>query len=72
MAEPVPIRPNKVAVQFDFEFGQRVVIRGTGIEADVIAQIANQRGEMYEIVFWTNQGQRCTTVVFSRELKAKD
>lgn len=59
-------------MQFAFELGQRVTIRGTGINADVVALIANQRGEMYEIVFWTNQGQRVTTVVFARELQVKD
>ena len=69
--DPVPIRQAK-AVQFAFELGQRVTIRGPGIEADVVAQINTQRGESYEIVFWTNQGQRIVTIVFARELKAKD
>lgn len=72
MSDPVPIRPASKAVLFEFDLGQRVTIRGTGIEADVVAQINNQRGEMYEIVFWTNQGQRVGTAVFARELKAKD
>jgi hypothetical protein len=73
MSEPTPIRRQaSEPVQFAFELGQRVTIRGTGIEADVVAQIMSQKGEAYEIVFWTNQGQRVVTMVFARELKAKD
>ncbi len=60
------------SVQFAFELGQRVVIRGPNIEADIGAQINTMKGEMYEIVFWTSQGQRCITTVFERELRAKD
>jgi hypothetical protein len=72
VSDPVPIRHLPKAVQFTFDLGQRVTIRGTGIEADVVAQIANERGEMYEIIFWTSQGQRISSAVFTRELKAKD
>ncbi len=72
MSEPVPIRPLPKPIQFGFELGQRVLIRGPNIEADIVAQINTQKGEMYEVVFWTSQGQRCTCMVFARELKAKD
>ncbi len=70
--DPVPIRGAPRAVSFTFELGQRVTIRGPNIEADVVAQINTQRGEMYEVVFWTNPGQRCIVTVFERELRAKD
>jgi hypothetical protein len=72
MNEPTPLRKGASAVQFAFELGQRVMIRGPNIEADIAARIDNERGQMYEIVFWTNQGQRVTTIVFARELRPKD
>lgn len=72
MSDPVPIRHLPRTVQFVFDLGQRVVIRGPMLEADVVAQIKNERGEMYEVVFWTSQGQRVSVCVFARELRAKD
>jgi hypothetical protein len=58
------------AVHFEFELGQRVVIRGSSIEADVVALIKDQDAEQYRIVYWYN-GTRFDVWVFSREIIAK-
>lgn len=58
------------AVHFEFEIGQRVLIRGSSIEADVIALIKDHDGEQYKICWWYN-GNRYEVWVFSREIVAK-
>jgi hypothetical protein len=68
LEKPCPPEP----VQFAFALNQSVIIKGPKIEANVIAQVNSQRGEMYEIVFWTSQGQRCVTMVMHFEIRAKD
>lgn len=57
-------------VHFEFEIGQRVVIRGSSIEADVTALLKDHDGEQYNICWWYN-GARYTGWVFSREIIAK-
>ena len=63
------IRP-KISVEFDYALGNRVVVRGSSIEADVISLIKGWNGEMYEICWWYN-GTRYNTYVFSREIALK-
>lgn len=57
-------------VHFEFEVGQRVVVRGSSIEADVTALIKDHDGEQYRIAYWYN-GTRFDVWVFSREILAK-
>lgn len=82
MSDPINInyRPPKMdgvrqpvePVYFTFELHQRVVIRDPKIDATVETQINTSRGSMYEVVFWTAQGQRVIATVFEHELRAKD
>ena len=57
-------------VHFEFEIGQRVIIRGSSIEADVIALLKDHDGEQYHICWWYS-GVRNAAYVFSREIIAK-
>ncbi len=63
-----PVEP----VYFQFALHQRVLIRDPKIEATIGTQINTPRGSMYEVVFWTAQGQRIIVTVFEHELRAKD
>lgn len=61
----------KVKIHFEFDIGDRVVIRGSSIEADVIGLMKDRDAEMYEIAWWYS-GSRSTAWVFSREIAVKD
>jgi hypothetical protein len=71
ISDPVTLKPrfwNKV--HFEFEIGQRVMVRGSSIEADVTALLKDHDAEQYNICWWYN-GTRYTSWVFSREIIAK-
>lgn len=62
--------PPKTIVEFDFGIGDRVVIRGSSIEADVIALMRSADANQYLISWWGN-GTRFTSWVFAREIRIK-
>lgn len=66
-----PARTDARTVRFDFEIGQRVVIRGSSIEADIIGMlVGNDDGKQYQVVYWYS-GARLVTWVFAREIVTK-
>lgn len=76
MSDVKEIKPRMVpkfwnAVHFEFDVGQRVVIRGSNIEADVIGLAKDTHGEQYKICWWYG-GIRYEVWVFSREILLKE
>jgi hypothetical protein len=72
MPEPITdlIPRFRVKHHFEFDIGDRVVIRGSSIEADVVGLMKDATGEQYCLVWWYN-GTRCSAWVFGREIFAK-
>ena len=60
----------RVKHHFEFDIGDRVIIRGSSMEADVTALIKDQDGEQYRIAWWYS-GARHDAWVFSREIVLK-
>lgn len=59
--------PGIAPVQFAYALGERVRIKGSGIEADIVGLIKTEDAEQYQIVWWVNC-QRFTCAVFAREI----
>ena len=60
----------RIEARFEFDIGDRVLIRGSSIEADVTGLLKDHDGEQYNICWWYN-GNLYTAWVFSREILLK-
>lgn len=60
----------KVKHHFEFDIGQRVIIKGSNIEADVTRLIKEDGHEQYEIAWWYS-GARISAWVYGREIFIK-
>lgn len=60
----------RVKHHFEFDIGQRVIIKGSNMEADVTRLIKEDGHEQYEIVWWYS-GARNSAWVYAREIFAK-
>jgi hypothetical protein len=69
--DPIPLRSKfPVAVHFEYDIQQAVVIRGSSIEATVTGLCKDTHGLQYRVAYWYN-GMRFDCWVFGWEISPK-